>query len=79
MLAFWLCTEIVSKYENLLGARLASTPATDKVNGCGALRDPLHIRLIQIIQLVGQASALGLLAPFLQATDNPLSLAIGDC
>ena len=53
---------------HLLGAGLASAPAADKVYGRGALGDALHIRLVEVVQLVGQAIALRLLAPSLQPT-----------
>lgn len=43
---FLLYTEKWWKYKNLLGARLASAPATDKIDGRGALRDPMEVRLI---------------------------------
>lgn len=53
---------------HLLRARLAAAPTADEVDGGGALRNALHVGLVQVIQLVGQAGARWLLAPTLQPT-----------
>lgn len=51
---------------HLLGARLAATPAADKVHGCGAHADACHVCIVVICQLIGQTGPLWLLTSTLQ-------------